>query len=164
MGFREAINERPRTVAVVVVAILIAFGVLSYYLMSGGGASGGVGNPDKAFFSVDDGKTWFPDDVKNVPPYMKDGKEAVRAYVYKCPDGKEFVAWLERYTPSAKKAVEAINNKTGRGDILMPVDAMAPLEVKAPGKGKWINQAMQDAAIITTPKCPGGGSPQIVVP
>src|SRR6267154_2521014 len=60
----------------------------------------------KAFFSVDDGKTWFPDDAKNIPPFDKDGKQAVRAFVYRCADGTTFVNYLQRYKPEAKHVLE----------------------------------------------------------
>ena len=64
----------------------------------------------QVFFTDDDGKTWFPDDAKRVPPFDRNGKPAVRAHVYKC-GGKTFVNHMERYTPEAKKKVEAIYAK-----------------------------------------------------
>jgi len=33
--------------------------------------SGGSGqSSDQAFFTIDDGQTWFADDISNLPPYF----------------------------------------------------------------------------------------------
>ena len=63
------------------------------------------------YFSTDDGKTWFADEATKLAPFRKDGKDAVRAYVFKCADGKKFIAFLERLTPEGKKKVEAIRSR-----------------------------------------------------
>src|SRR5207237_8725398 len=77
------------------------------------------------------------DDANKVPPFDHKGKEADRARVYKC-DGKTFVNHLERYTPDAKKKMEAVISKGGAGD---PTAAGAlqetGMEVKQPGHGDW---------------------------
>ena len=58
--------------------------------------------------TVDDGATYFPDDANKIPPFTKDGKEAVRARVFSCDGGKtKYVAYLERITPKAKAAIDA---------------------------------------------------------
>jgi hypothetical protein len=101
MGLRETLNERPKlggalAGAFVVVALLIGmFQVIRQRppTMSD--------KPDRAFFSVDDGKTWFIDEATRLAPFEHDGKEAVRAYLVEC-GGKRAVNHLERYTDEGK--------------------------------------------------------------
>jgi hypothetical protein len=117
----------------------------------------------RGFFSSDDGKTWFADEAKNVPPFTKGGKEAVRAHVYRCPDGKQFVVWLERYTPESKKQLEAALNAKAGGPPSLPTDA-PQVEVKLPGAATWVRSTDAKAAAIMTPKCAAGGEPALVTP
>src|SRR5687768_16389120 len=118
MGLRETLNENPRITTGLTVALIVV--VLAWLLWpsgggtggGGAGGTGGGGGTTQLFYSTDDGKTWFPDDAAKIPPFKKDGKDAVRAVVYKC-DGKTFVNHLERYTPEAQKQMAAASNKSG---------------------------------------------------
>jgi hypothetical protein len=95
-----------------------------------------------------------------VPPFQRDGKEAVLARVYRC-GGKEFVNHLERFTPDGKKKAEDIYAKD-----LWKTDPTAlesarhsEMEVKSPGKGAWVKVSnMQKSQEVMRPKCPDGGS------
>ncbi len=85
--------------------------------------------PTQAYYSVDDGQTFFADDINLVPPFEKDGKMAVRAHVFTCDGGKTpFVAYLERYTPEAKGKIEAM--KEGADPAGMEEVWMTGIEVK----------------------------------
>src|SRR5271165_3819230 len=56
----------------------------------------------QAWYTDDDGKTWYSGDKSRNPPFDHNGKTAVRAFVFKCDaDNREFVGYLERYTPQA---------------------------------------------------------------
>src|SRR3954453_6450060 len=104
-------NRNPKIVTIVTILIIVV--ALAFLFWPARSASGG-GNPGDVFFSNDDGKSTFTADPrKNVPPFQKDGKETVLAHVFQCADGKKFVGYLERYTPDAKKKVEAANAATG---------------------------------------------------
>jgi hypothetical protein len=71
----------------------------------------------KAFFTTDDGKSFFVDRFDRVPPFRKDGKTAVRAQVFSCDDGRtKFVGYLEMYAPLDKAALEDVLAK-GRGVV-----------------------------------------------
>ena len=164
MGVREALNSQPKVVAGVVVAVIVVVAAVMYFTMSDGGAADIGGGGTKAFFSIDDGKSWFVDDFKKVPPFTKDGKEAVRAYVYKCSNGKTFVGYLERYTPSAKKTMEAVHASDGKGSNLLPFDGIRGIEVKAPGETRWMNQSDDKAIAVLSPRCPDGGPAEFVLP
>jgi hypothetical protein len=162
MGIREKMNQNPGvTTGVTVGVIVIALIFIVWQLWP----SSGPRIPTKAFYTVDDGKTYFPDDIKKVPPFDHEGKQAVRAYVFKCGSTK-FVAYLEMYTPDAKAKLEkaraeAASAKNPQGmppDMMMMPDMMqAGVLVKKPGQGNWVSQAdFQKSQSIMQVKCPDG--------
>jgi hypothetical protein len=129
----------------------------------------------KAFFTVDDGKTFFEAPAQ-VPPFTHRGREAVRAVVYSCDGGKtQFVAYLLRHPPDERAAAEAILKRGGR---------MPPGEVKRPGEAEWASpfdpsklknvrgKAGFEKAMaggkryeeIIRVKCKDGGTPLIINP
>lgn len=98
MSLREKINQNPIVAVALVVVVILVAGYVIYTQTGSDLASQG-----NAWFTTDDGATWFRGDIRNdTPPFPHDGKEAVMAYVYTCPDGKEFTALLERYQPAAR--------------------------------------------------------------
>jgi hypothetical protein len=113
-----------------------------------------------AYFSDDDGATWFADDINKVPPFTKDGKEVVRAFVFRCGGGKPFVAYLLRFTPEAKKSIETALTKTTTPDAgkLMTEATPSGGEVKKPLSGKWALATRDPAAHAEVMKfgCPDG--------
>jgi len=170
MGIRESINRNPK-VAVGVGAGLVAF-TLVFVLFQVMDLSGSTRVPsadEHAFFTVDDGKTWFVGDIKTLAPFDHDGKQAVRAYVYEC-DRQQFVGWLERYTPEGKKARQQVVEaaKTGRPDgRLVSVSSMTGREIKRPGDVNWtVANDTPKVEAITTVHCPRDAShtPQLVQP
>ncbi len=163
MGIRETLNKNPGLTTGATAGIIILALVFIIYQINGGGTPGIA---TEAFYTIDDGKTWFADDVNKVPPFDKDGKQASRVYVYKCADGKEFVSHLERYTAEGKKAMEASMKADGGSPILMEDVMMNGLEVKEPGtdavKG-WVKQSdAARAARIMELKCADGNNAGIV--
>jgi hypothetical protein len=121
----------------------------------------------KAYYTVDDGTTFFADTVQ-LPPFMRDGKEAVGAMVYKCDEnGSFFVGYLYRYTPEGKARNQAALDQHRGGP---PIG----MEVKRPGVGNWvaamdhgtsISGASVSGAQIAQIRCPNGnGIPMLVNP
>src|SRR5688500_7873052 len=102
MGIREKINENPAiTISVTVGAIVLLTVIILLSLRSESQSYRGTGA--KAFFSVDDGASYFLDDVNKVPPFKTvEGKTAYRARVVKCGNGKQYVAYLEKYSEEDK--------------------------------------------------------------
>ena len=92
----------------------------------------------EAYFSTDDGATYFPGDGKQLPPFEHDGAMAVRAYVFRCKDGKTFVGYLERYTDKAKAVLADIEKRP-----------LTPAEVKTLTMGREYKKPGKDAAWIT---------------
>ena len=163
MGIREKINQNPKqTTAITAAIVVIAVLIIMWQACSGPGA-GGV-NTNKAFFSTDDGKTFFVDDSFNIPPYQKDGKPAVRAQVFTCDDGKtKFVGYLEMYAPQDKAMLEQMAKGGGKGGAPGYASYTTQPMVKRPGDPPqmWIPLAPQTTMAyqaVVQPKCPGGGS------
>src|SRR5690606_6194429 len=140
MSFRQALNSRPILTTVVVVAVSAAALLVAGMTVFGGRAPGQAAT--MAFFTVDDGQSWFADDINKIPPFEKDGKAAVRVYVFRCGSGRPFAAYLQRYTPEGKKAIEEARRKAEAENssppdlIFMARLAKTAGEVKKPG-GNW---------------------------
>jgi len=155
VGIRETLNKNPGiTTGGTAAIILIAVGFIIYQLSGGGAPSVAT----EAYFTIDDGQTWFADDINKIPPFQKDGKEAVKAYVYKCADGKAFVSHLERYTAEGKKALEAAQKSNDPNNPVVLEDVMANgVEVKKPKAPAWVKQSNSAiAGKVMELKCPDG--------
>ncbi|HWE05022.1 MAG TPA: hypothetical protein VG326_21620 [Tepidisphaeraceae bacterium] len=156
MGIRETINEKP--VATLIVAVVVIGCALGFLLMPKGSHVPKLSS--RSYYSDDDGKTWYIDDAKNVPPYDHNGKQAVRAYLYKCADGKPFVQRLEMFDISTKEAIEG---QIRQG--VPPLEAQLQvrgIKIKRPADEKWayvLNGTPQEYAAfqkVMTPHCPDG--------
>ena len=164
MGIRQTINEKPAlTTAVTGGVILLAIVVIIWQGCGGSGGEGGLVS-DKAFFTIDDGKTFFVDKSSNIPPFQKDGKFAVRAQVFTCDDGKtKFVGYLEMYAPQDKAMMEAMaKGQTARSPGPMPTPYMSgqPL-VKKPGapQNAWVGISPATSMLyqqVVSVRCPDG--------
>jgi hypothetical protein len=158
MGVRERLNRNPRLAAIVMAVLLLVAGVAVALQFSDGAHAAGMAS-DKAFFTIDDGATWFADDAAKIAPFQHDGKEAVRAYVFEC-NGKRFVNHLERFTPEGHKAAEAAikaNQSRQPADVAAQV-RLSGAEVKRPGAKLWASLGdLTKSGPILRPRCPGGG-------
>ena len=163
MGLREKLNDNPNIATGITIAVIVIVVGFIVYSTMGRGPSGGpppVGN--RVFFTVDDGATWFAEDATKIPPFDHNGKQAVRAKVYRC-DGKTFVNHMERYTPEAQKRLQQAYARAVNEADVMPPEASG-VEVKSPGGGEqWVLATDPRAAKIIAPKC-ASGDLEIVVP
>lgn len=104
MGLRETLKEKPwiggaLSGAFVVVALAII--VTTYWPEK-------KAKLDQAFYSDDDGQTWFSDSAYLAAPFPHNGKQAVVAQIYSYAEGsKKFCAYLTQFTPEAKEKLEA---------------------------------------------------------
>lgn len=111
----------------------------------------------RAYFTADDGKTYFAAGMENVPPFEHEGKSAVRAYVFRCGTGEPFVGYVERYVPEAHKAM--VENRA------TPQHQIAGRELKKPGESKWVRSDDRKAAgAIADVRCPDGSQPEPLEP
>ncbi len=162
MGIRESLNKSPAvTTGVTIGIIVVALVFILYQTFGGGGAATGGGAMDKAFFTVDNGKTWFADDINKLPPFDHEGKQAVRVYVFTCDGGKtKFAAYVERYTEAAKREIEkARANPQGGGMMGMESISYTGREVKKAGsEGPWLKAMDPRASDAMSINCPDGQS------
>jgi len=158
MHFRK-IPRKHAIVSIIVFTVVLAAAV---YLISSNTPNSAAG-PKKAFFSVNDGKTWFIDDINKYPPFEHEGKTAVRARLFSTDGGKTiFCGYLERYTPEAKSTLEESERIGGRGSGSRPqanLDVILQgIEAKVPGGSAWVNRSAGPAyaeIVIVRGKAPG---------
>jgi hypothetical protein len=160
MGIREKLKDNPKVgIGVAVGVLVLGVGAMVAQLSNGGLGGGRAG---RAFFTTDDGATWFVGDASQIPPFLHDGKQAVRAYVFEC-GGKRFVNHLERFTPERRKLAEAAleAEKAGKSPPRPPAAAGQTVnwgvEVKKPGDKEWLAAGnLAKAARLMQAKCPDG--------
>ena len=155
MGLRQTLNENPVVTSAIIGVITLA-ALFFAFKSACGGPSQGTPGETKAYFTFDEGKTWFVDDKDNLPPYTKDGKQALRARLYKC-GGKEVVLLLEQYPPDVKSQIEAGSN---------PMLIAQGLEVRRVGDKKWVSMQknLMEYGKVTNVKCPDGSPATLIEP
>jgi hypothetical protein len=155
VGFRETLEKNKTAFTIGAAAItVLAIGYLFYSGLSSGAPGDGV--PSKYYFSTDDGATFFADDMKKVPPFQSNGKEAVRAYVYTCDGGKtKYVAYLERFSAAAKTQMEKMIAEGKVTPIELAPVSFAGSQIKLPKAPNWIPQSNPNSTQIMDAPCPG---------
>jgi hypothetical protein len=111
----------------------------------------------RAWFTIDDGKTWFADDASRIPPFDCQGKPAVLCFVYKSRGHQPWVSHLLRYTPKGKKILEERRHKGGGVNTM----GVSLSEVKKPGAAVWISTGDPRAVEIQDVKCPDGSTAEV---
>lgn len=171
MGIREKLNEK-QNLTIMAASLIIVLAVAFIIYSSFGGKEEPPVIADKGWYTTDDGATWFVDDVKKAPPFKtSDGKTAVRAYVFKCGDGKPFVGYLQQYSPTAKRQLEGqpqediepgYGSNGGNATAIM----LSGVQVKKPGDRQWVSTQSPASAAVRMTACPDGkaGVPEPVVP
>jgi len=162
-GLREMMNQNPLVVIGIAAAIVLLAVVWSAMaLFGGGGGSSGGGDFSRAYFTTDDGATYFEDDVNKLPPFDKDGKPAVRAHVFTCNGGRDkFIGYIERLQPEAKTKIDTLSKDPKSMENMMSRNAimMTGLEAKKPRDpaAKWISPTKgPEFAMVTNVVCPDG--------
>jgi len=156
LSIREKLQKNPSLVAGIAGVVIIA-AIISIVMQASSSSGGG----SQAYFTVDDGQTFFTDSKFKVAPFDKGGKQAVRAHVFMC-GGKRVVGYVSRYTEAALKVMEDV--KQAKAEKRPPKDigalmnlSSAGIEVKKPGAGNpWIKGTDPlKVAEIRAFKCPG---------
>lgn len=161
MGVREALNRNPKIMGIAgTVAVAVAIWVV-YRTVTDQGLK--VKQPTQYYFTTDDGKTLFAAPKTSVPPFEKDGKQAVLAHVFTCDKGKtQFVAYLVKYKDEFAKraAAEAANAeqagkaKANDGGALASAAAAFSMLVKKPGDPEWVPFTSPKGSSVTGIWCP----------
>jgi len=165
VGIRETLNKNQTlttgaTIGIIVIAII----VIVWQMM-----------PEKiqrvmtkSYYTVDDGKTWFEDSAEKLSPFDKDGKEAVRAHLFRCGEsGEPFVGYLEKLDPRVKARLDQFQSNPANKGRVMPGQAEAEEGgnlVKRRGDKNWLPETSPNAARIRTIKCKDGSYAIRVVP
>ena len=155
MGVRDWINNHPKTAGGVTAAI-IAITITTIVVQVLANRKKYPSDLPLVFFTVDDGKTWFSASASNVPPWDYKGQPAVAAHVFQC-NGKQFVGYMERFTPKYHDLVVAHG--------LTPEAQQYGMELKKPGS-EWVHSGdLRVQSKIEDVQCPdGNGSPEPVEP
>ena len=164
MGFRQKMNQNPAAAGVIAVVLIIAAAAGIWYSMQ----PAVYDKPTKAYYTVDDGKSLFTDSIGKQTPFQYDGKEAVKAYVYTCDNGKsQFVAYLEKMPAGAKPIVQAEEARAApaaapkteaeacamaskRPANAVPFTAL----VRKPGDKEWLMPGSPAYFSVLSPRCP----------
>ena len=161
-------DPKPNRKNLIIFAVLLVAAFAIFFVERGTfDHNAGSGGPSQAYFTDDDGATFFAGPVDQSVPFTKNGKTVNRAHVFKC-GGKLVVGYLSRYTQAHIDAVEHLaelqkNPKNGPpslADLHEDVMGRAGVEVKAPGGKEWVSSA--DLALsspIMMFKCPDGSDP-----
>ena len=163
MSVREAVN-RHAWVAAGAAVLLVGVAVVAVVRSgrSSGDSDAPPGATGLAHYTTDDGATWFIDDANKLPPFKKDGREMVRAYVYRDASGTEFVSHLERYTPEAQRALAAMAalppEQRGLQDPASTAGGLDGIEVKRPKDTAWVRASDPRGQTIMQPLSPNGTS------
>ena len=153
MGIRQKINEHPVLTSIATGIILLA--ALVFIIIQATKKPRAVPARTKDYYTTDEGKTWFADSVNKVPPFDYNGQEAVRARIYRCGKGPEFVFRLERYRPQAKKQIEELLSKPEDQRVGINV-LWEDVEMKRPGGTKWFRMEEVEDGKLLNPRCPDG--------
>jgi len=159
MGVREKLNTNKQLGVWVGVGILIVgLGIIGIQLLRGGGS--GIAVSDSAFYTDDNGKTFFKDDRYKVVPFDHNGKQAYRADVFQCPDGKQFVGLIYRHNAVGRKAMEKHKGHESQSASIAGLEIQG-MEVKPAGAADtaWVPNS-GDRLV----KCPSGQTAQLVAP
>jgi len=144
MATREIINQRPVMSGVVaVVATVIALGAIFFTR-----SSDDAYKPAQAYFTVDDGRTYFADDVTRLPPFDRNGQEAVQCYLFRCGETR-FVGYLMKLPPPVKQEMEAY---AAAGREYPGLNPMAM--VKKPGDKEWVSAGSAVGSTLMQVRCP----------
>jgi hypothetical protein len=139
MSVREKLNDGRVGVTVGVVFIVFALAIGVWYFKPAARP-----DPYSAYYSDDDGQTYFQDSLFRFPPFDHNGKTAVMAELYQDTQGHRFVGYLLRYVPQTQKKLEdkyaqaegANQAQTMLGVLSDPSVGVAGMEMKFPGADK----------------------------
>jgi hypothetical protein len=142
---------------------LAAAGIASYFLWPHGEKF----DPTSAYYSDDDGQTYFRDSVYKFPPFDHGGKIAVEVVLGES-SGHTFVAYLTRFTSDARKQLQqkyddAVKNNLSVQQTVLdfmssPPINMEGMEVKLPGSGhEWVPRSQLRYLDV---KSPNGSLPE----
>jgi hypothetical protein len=154
MGVRELIDRQKRWMIPAVVVGIGACAVSAWHSYHENDLPGMV---ERAYYSDDDGQSYFAEDVAKGYSFDHGGKQASRVFVYRCGSGKPFVGVLVR--PAGQAPAPTASNLRYKGQAGPP----PALEVRKPGQTKWVLTGTGEGLNLLKSLCPDG-NPEAVLP
>lgn len=163
---RRTLLDRHRSaIAIVAVSVSLSSAVwLTWFYWPGPDNS----LPSFAWYTVDDGRTRFADDVERNPPFEHDGKQAVRLHLFSCDGGKTtFVGYLQKFPEETlrKYRDKGVDPANVEDEELV---AEGGWVYKRPGDAAWLSDRAADRKFldVITVRCPDGraGEPKELFP
>jgi hypothetical protein len=114
VNIREKINQHPR-LATTIFGVLI-LSSLALAIQQNRASNVNPRFASRAYFSDDDGATYFVDSFLKPYPFDHNGNPAYRACVYRVGHGTPYVAYLERYTEIGAEAIAPLLGSTNLAD------------------------------------------------
>lgn len=165
MGLREKLIGKPVAGSIIAGLMLVVAAILlarAYWPESKADLS-------RAYYTTDDGKTWFADSAYLVPPFDHRGQTAVIARVYSYADGsKSFCAYLAKFSPEAKVQLESAQAEAKQkgqppGTVSLYSDPQFLRKgtlVKKPGApdSAWLSQDDPKAVEVMSVRSPDGSA------
>jgi hypothetical protein len=139
MSIREMIQKH-RGLANGAAIIMLLAAVMLIVINS---RSGGIPQVKYAYYSDDDGQSYFRDDVNKLFPFDHDGKQAYRAFVFQTGAGKPFVGYLERINDKAMAKLVTLQSQPQTPGLVTQIDLArtAGLEARMPGSTEWLPES-----------------------
>lgn len=154
MGLRQAMEEHKAVATAIGVAFVgMAIGLVLW------STSSGIPSPlKKGYYSDDDGKTYFVDEVDKVVPFDHSGRPAVTAYVFRAGWGTPFVGILQQYNGRGHDELVKLYAQPHSGDVDAQITSVkgSTSELKRPGDGQWVSANSPAAQRMFSPVPPPG--------
>jgi hypothetical protein len=151
MGLRAVLNKNKSASIVVTILLVAAAVALGCYLKQPGADA--VELSLKAYYSDDDGKTYFVDAANKLTPFDHNGKQAYAVRVYRCPDQPAaFVGYLQRIDD---KTLVAAQQALAAGKPAEDIERVigSHREVKKPGDSKWVRSNTAEGERVAAARC-----------
>lgn len=163
MGIRDLLERNPAGSKAIAVAIIVICGVAIFLQNNRSRPAAANVAVGKAFFSDDDGKTWFLDDASKFPPFDHEGATAYRAIVFRCKSGVPFVGFLAKYSAGQ---IAQLHDDARRNPGMPPrMQVTAPHDLRKPGQSHWITNSKSSMTGYPDVPCPdGSGNAVLLMP
>jgi hypothetical protein len=163
MGIRETLNRRPGATTGIAAGVLVIAVAAIVWQTAGGGAPAVTA---RGFYTADDGKTWFTDDIHKPTPFDQGGQPAYGAIVVRCAGAEPHVDYMTRLANSFLNEAKALNNKEPDFGLRFQALQMQGTEVRKPGEKAWhrLDSPEGQRVVEGTMKCPDGSAPEPVIP
>ena len=137
MGIRETINKNP-IIPISLSALAIIAAIFFVTREFACDKRPVTGTPQAAYYTTDDGQTWFVDDIYKITPFDKDGKQAVKLVFRNCM----VRCALFRYGHEQKQSLCMMNHGLFCGYVQKITGKRADLEILHAGENACLKELL----------------------